>query len=136
MNTGGPWEDLRTSVQTYTRDGGHILVGQARPLTEDADFNPGSFHRRRETVKQHTPAPWTLDGVIITKHSTGIIAHVPTPQNGGVFACVPNAHLIAAAPEMFDALGELADAVAGGSELKQLTLAMAKAGKVLAKVGE
>ena len=35
--------------------------------------------------------------------------------------------------ELLEALGELADAVADGSEIKRLTKAIAKAGTVLAK---
>ena len=46
---------------------------------------------------QHTPGPWTTDGVLI-KSPSGLIAHV-YPDNGDA-----NARLIAAAPELLAVL--------------------------------
>lgn len=49
-----------------------------------------------------TPGPWTADGATITKYGAGIVARLPMPQNGGLFAAMSNARLIAAAPLMAD----------------------------------
>lgn len=54
---------------------------------------------------EHTPGPWTRDGLTI-KTSRGVIAACPVPQAGGVFDCQANATLIAAAAELVEALKE------------------------------
>jgi hypothetical protein len=78
----------------------------------------------------HTPGPWTISG---THHSIGI-----APDDGksdglaSVFGCGPqaeaNAALIAAAPDMFDALQAIVDAYGDRD-----TLLMAQCKAVLAK---
>jgi hypothetical protein len=55
-----------------------------------------------------TPGEWRKDGNgnrVTTQR--GIIAECPVPQKGGVFDCQANAHLIAAAPELYAALEEM-----------------------------
>lgn len=51
----------------------------------------------------HTPGPWKKEGLTICT-SQGDIARIPVPNDGGVFDCQENACLIAAAPDMLDAL--------------------------------
>lgn len=53
-----------------------------------------------------TPGPWKKDGLRVAKFSRGVIAECPLPKNGGVFECVANSRLIAAAPELYEALSE------------------------------
>ena len=63
-------------------------------------------------MSKHTPGPWRADGLHV-KVVGGIVAHCPPPNVAGTFACMDNARLIAAAPEMLEALRvafeELAD---------------------------
>lgn len=55
---------------------------------------------------KHTPGPWELLGLDIVS-DPGVIATTPTPQRGGVFDREGNARLIAAAPELLEALKAL-----------------------------
>lgn len=64
-------------------------------------------------MSQHTPAPWyvegTIDGVNIICEENEI-AQVFGPNPGSRFA---NANLMAAAPELLEALGKLANEASG-----------------------
>jgi hypothetical protein len=51
-----------------------------------------------------TPGPWEEIGLSVRVPTRGIIATCPTPQGGGVMECFHNTRLIAAAPEMAEAL--------------------------------
>lgn len=51
---------------------------------------------------QHTPGPWKVDHTMIRIHNGLAICHVYCPEEGSEMA--HNAHLIAAAPEMLEAL--------------------------------
>lgn len=56
-------------------------------------------------VGKHTPGEWEANGLrVVTQR--GIIAECPVPQAGGVFEfeCSYNARLIAAAPDLLEAL--------------------------------
>lgn len=55
----------------------------------------------------HTDGLWVLDGLTVRVRGRGVIASIPTPQNGGVLECVVNCRLIAAAPELLTALERL-----------------------------
>lgn len=59
---------------------------------------------------QHTPGPWEAAGQHIITQEGGILAFMPDKtewnSNAGVLAA--NAHLIAAAPELLEALKEVA----------------------------
>jgi hypothetical protein len=52
----------------------------------------------------HTNAKWERVGLRVVAYGRGDIAGCPTPQNGGVFECHGNAGLIAAAPDLLEAL--------------------------------
>lgn len=52
----------------------------------------------------YTKGDWKKDGLKVSQTGAGIIAICPTPQDGGVFQCVANAHLIASAPLLYEAL--------------------------------
>lgn len=51
-----------------------------------------------------TRGPWERTGLTVTAFGRGIVATCPTPNAGGVFECSANAHLIASAPAMYEAL--------------------------------
>jgi len=54
-----------------------------------------------------TGGEWVKDGMTIrAKNGAGTIATIPSPKNGGVFKCQANAHLMAAAPDMYASLKE------------------------------
>lgn len=57
-------------------------------------------------MSKHTPGPWQRDGLSISAPQRGVVARCPTVKNGGVFDCSDNAHLIAAAPDLLEALKE------------------------------
>ncbi len=71
-----------------------------------------------------TPDPWRADGLSVVADGRGIIAMCLTPQNNGVMECSANARLIAAAPELYEAL-EAANASMGDGRF-DLTLAKAR----------
>ncbi len=52
---------------------------------------------------KHTPGKWIAGGLTV-RSDNGIICICPTPQAGGTFDCSQNTTLIAAAPEMYEAL--------------------------------
>jgi hypothetical protein len=54
-----------------------------------------------------TPETWRYESGEVIVSGRGCIARIPTPQAGGVFECVANGKLIAAAPELYDALAAL-----------------------------
>jgi len=56
------------------------------------------------TNTSYTPGPWEIDGSIIKAFGRGTIAVVPSPRDSGVFECFYNIRLIAAAPDMAEAL--------------------------------
>jgi hypothetical protein len=58
-------------------------------------------------MENFTKGKWELKGLKIVVSPNGIIALCPTPQQGGTFECSANARLIAAAPEMYEALKDL-----------------------------
>lgn len=53
---------------------------------------------------EYTKGVWKQDGLSVKAWGRGVISISPTPEKGGVFECVANAQLIAAAPEMYEAL--------------------------------
>jgi len=68
----------------------------------------------RETMSKHTPGPWKCnrEGLITKDDRYGLhIAQVATVGMG--YAIQPNAHLIAAAPAMYEALIDLLPHVQG-----------------------
>ena len=60
----------------------------------------------------HTPAPWSRKGRTITT-SRGIICIAPNLPEGGVFDKEVNLKLIAAAPDMYEALKAILAAAEG-----------------------
>lgn len=57
----------------------------------------------------HTPGPWKKEGLKVIAGTRGTICVCPVVSLGGVFNVEANAHLIAAAPEMLEALKALLD---------------------------
>ena len=53
-----------------------------------------------------TPGPWRADGLQVIADDRGVIAKIPTPHTDGTFDCEANARLIAAVPELYEALRE------------------------------
>lgn len=51
-----------------------------------------------------TQETWEAEGLTVVAWGRGTIANCPTPQAGGVMGAVANARLIAAAPDMYEAL--------------------------------
>lgn len=67
------------------------------------------------TTSQHTPSPWTINGFTRIEGDNKLIAQIQLPQNTSFSSKEPsqkeaeaNAYLIAAAPELLEAL-ELAE---------------------------
>ena len=60
-------------------------------------------------MDKHTEGPWSKDGTEIrgAYASSGIVAVTPTIEDGGVIERVTNARLIAAAPELLEAVRDL-----------------------------
>ena len=56
----------------------------------------------------HTPGPWKKDGLKVIAGTRGTICVCPVVSLGGVFNVEANARLIAAAPELLDALKKIA----------------------------
>jgi hypothetical protein len=48
-----------------------------------------------------TTETWRYESGEVTVSGRGCIARIPTPQAGGVFECVANGKLAAAAPELY-----------------------------------
>jgi hypothetical protein len=53
---------------------------------------------------KHTETPWVKVGLMVSINGRGIIAHCPTPQNGGVFECTANAEFIFEACNNYETL--------------------------------
>ena len=65
-----------------------------------------------------TPGPWAVSGLRVVVRDRGIIASVPSPANGGVFECMNNAALLAAAPDLLaevERLRGILDRIAGNA---------------------
>ena len=84
-------------------------------------------------MSKHTPGPWTVDRVEMPSGPLWTIHSEATP---GLLADVwrePNARLIAAAPELLDALKECADRLHIHMKHTEDLVADMKAQKVIAK---
>lgn len=64
----------------------------------------------------YTEGKWTKKDNKLVVHGHGIVAEFPSPLNGGVTEFVANARLIAAAPQLYEAL----KAMLQGSEIDPL----------------
>ena len=83
--------------------------------------------------QQHTPGPWKVDGTYIYEVGQDkIIAEVET-YNNGELPYEANARLMAAAPELFEKLEELYNAVFV-MEQPRLYKALAEAKKLIEKI--
>ena len=71
------------------------------------------------SAAQFTSERWVKEGLTVSVRGRGIIANVPTPQNGGVVNCSANARLIGAAPELYEAL-DAANASMGDGRFDRL----------------
>jgi hypothetical protein len=64
------------------------------------------------TTNKHTPGPWVVRGADTYRwqiehgevKTATVVARITTPRKGGAEASDANAHLIAAAPDMLEAL--------------------------------
>ncbi len=59
----------------------------------------------------HTPGPWKKDGLKVIAGTRGTICVCPVVSLGGTFDVEANACLIAAAPEMLEALKDSRDLI-------------------------
>ena len=59
---------------------------------------------------EYTKEDWSREGNKITAYERGTIAVCPSPKDGGVFEFIANAHLIASAPDLYEALVGLLEA--------------------------
>ena len=65
-------------------------------------------------MRGHTEGPWHREGLaIVGVFRTGIVASTPAIHDGGVFEREANARLIAAAPELLEALREIVNGISG-----------------------
>lgn len=55
----------------------------------------------------YTLSTWEQEGNKITAYGRGIIAECPNSNKGGVLEFIANAQLIAAAPDMYEALKDI-----------------------------
>ena len=62
-------------------------------------------------VMKHTPGPWMHKNSAIIRSSAhpnrGVVAVIPTVNDGGVFEWLNNVDLITAAPELYDTLKDV-----------------------------
>jgi hypothetical protein len=58
-----------------------------------------------------TTETWRYESGEVTVSGRGCIARIPSPQAGGVFECVANGKLAAAAPDLYAALEDAIGAV-------------------------
>lgn len=65
----------------------------------------------------YTLSTWEQEGNKITAYGRGIIAECPNSNKGGVFEFIDNAQLIAAAPDMYEALKEIQNTEANGHNI-------------------
>lgn len=75
----------------------------------------------------YSQGTWENKGLEVIIYGKGIIAKCLTPQNGGVFECSANAHLITAAPLMHKALIAIGDLLFGLPENELRLKALAEA---------
>ncbi len=80
---------------------------------------------------KYTKGEWKKEGNKIIAFGRGIIAVCPSPQHEGVVEFVTNAHLIAAAPDMYEALEQVEKDALRYDEYQPMTLM--QIGKALAK---
>lgn len=86
---------------------------------------------------KHTPGPWKLSGRIVDKELCNYTATITDKDGNEIVNCIGkqshNARLIAAAPEMYEALKEFLECgINAGSNMeliKQVKDAIAKAGE-------
>lgn len=90
-------------------------------------------------MNQHTPGPWTIENhgstYIISKPGDGYITRDVCRMDGSTmsaFAQKANAHLIAAAPDLLEALQEIISA-ADGDGWSQLDAGFSKARAAIAR---
>lgn len=84
---------------------------------------------------KHTPAPWivtgtVIDGFVVREECSKVIVAEP---NKYLIQSEANAHLIASAPELYEALENLLDAISKATMFK-VADAVSIANEVLAKV--
>ena len=88
------------------------------------------------SAPKFTPGPWVKDGGSVVRKGRGVIASIPRPQDGGVFECEANSVLLAASPDLYDAL-DVAEAVMSivepRSDKAEYLRALAQARAALAK---
>lgn len=58
-------------------------------------------------MTKHTPGPWRIHGRVIRVPGRGVIAEIPGPETVGVFDWLDNARLIAAAPDLLEAVKQM-----------------------------
>jgi len=79
----------------------------------------------------YTKDKWIKQGSTISAFGRGIIAKCPLPQDGGVMEVVANAHLIVAAPDLYEAclsaLGVMATLDQGKGWVKEISGVIQKA---------
>lgn len=63
-----------------------------------------------------TDGKWTASGTVVRVFGRGEVARCPVPQDGGTVDCVANAKLIAAAPDLYEALAYLVENDRGTEE--------------------
>ncbi len=80
---------------------------------------------------KHTKGKWDRAGNEIKVSGRGTIASCPSPNHGGVLEFIANAHLIAAAPEMYEALKTINRAYNKSSNMVELYEPMERVLKAL-----
>jgi hypothetical protein len=79
-------------------------MGLARGFTLGRKIRSGKLH-----IRYGTPGPWVIrDGSFIDAPTMMNVANVPAAHIADNFECHPNAKLIAAAPELLEALKQCA----------------------------
>lgn len=85
-------------------------------------------------MTDYTKGDWTRQGNKITAFGSGTIAICPPPTNDeGVFEFIANAHLIAAAPELYEALKYIVRALDEANVIKTTSIFMEMPNKAIAK---
>lgn len=83
-------------------------------------------------MAEHTPGPWHIERGERLVTTKAIVIHGPQYKQSGdlgpvAFATTPNATLIAAAPDLYDALAELLEIAEAGEHPSTLAWGMAAA---------